>query len=91
VVKTTCFVADAGAFQKLNELYAEHFPSAPPVRSTPIVALPRGLLISIEAVAVVGAGRRRAKAASAGARRGGSGGRAGRASSGRAGPRRAAR
>jgi 2-iminobutanoate/2-iminopropanoate deaminase len=58
VVKTTCFVADATAFSKLNELYAEYFPSAPPVRSTPIVSLPRGLLISIEAIAVVGDDRR---------------------------------
>ncbi len=58
VVKTTCFVADAAAFPKLNELYAEYFPSAPPVRSTPIVSLPRGLLFSIEAIAVVGDKRR---------------------------------
>lgn len=54
VAKTTCFVADPTAFSKLNELYAEYFPSAPPVRSTPVVNLPRGLLISIEAIAVVG-------------------------------------
>ena len=58
VVKTTCFVADATAFTKLNELYAEYFPSAPPVRSTPIVGLPRGLLFSIEAIALVGDKRR---------------------------------
>lgn len=54
VVKTTCFVADAAYFAELNKLYAEFFPEAPPVRSTPIVALPRGLLISIEAVAAAG-------------------------------------
>jgi 2-iminobutanoate/2-iminopropanoate deaminase len=54
VVKTTCFVADPTAFPKLNELYGEYFPSDPPVRSTPIVNLPRGLLFSIEAIAVVG-------------------------------------
>jgi 2-iminobutanoate/2-iminopropanoate deaminase len=53
VVKTTCFVGDPDGFPKLNELYAEYFPTAPPVRSTPIVKLPRGLLFSIEAVAVV--------------------------------------
>jgi 2-iminobutanoate/2-iminopropanoate deaminase len=58
VVKTTCFVADPAAFATLNELYAEYFPSAPPVRSTPIVNLPRGLLFSIEAIAVAGDGRR---------------------------------
>ena len=53
VVKTTIFMADAGAFPKMNELYGEYFPHNPPVRSTPIVQLPRGLLISIECVAVV--------------------------------------
>src|SRR5262245_44930569 len=53
VVKVTCYVADANAFPTLNELFAEFFPVAPPVRSTPIVALPRGLLFSIDAIAVV--------------------------------------
>lgn len=53
VVKTTVFIADAGQFQRMNQLYAEYFPSNPPVRSTPIVQLARGLLISIEAIAVV--------------------------------------
>lgn len=54
VVKTTVFLADPTAFGKLNELYAEYFPKNPPVRSTPIVQLPKGLLISIECVAVAG-------------------------------------
>jgi 2-iminobutanoate/2-iminopropanoate deaminase len=61
VVKTTCFVADAAAFPSLNELYAEYFPSSPPVRSTPIVGLPRGLLFSIEAIALAGETRRSPK------------------------------
>lgn len=52
VVKVTCYVADAGAFPTLNALFSEFFPVAPPVRSTPIVALPRGLLFSIDAIAV---------------------------------------
>jgi len=52
VVKTTVFLADPDAFATLNELYAEYFPSKPPVRSTPIVRLPRGLLISIECIAL---------------------------------------
>ena len=51
VIKVTCFVTDPGAFATLNTLFAEYFPSSPPVRSTPIVALPRGLLFSIEAIA----------------------------------------
>ena len=53
VIKVTCFVADAAAFPTLNGLFAEFFPVAPPVRSTPLVQLPRGLLFSIDAIAVV--------------------------------------
>ena len=53
VVKTTCWVADADSFQEFNALYAEFFPNKPPTRSTPIVALPKGLLFSIECIAVV--------------------------------------
>lgn len=52
VVRVTCFVADAAAFPTLNTLFAEYFPVAPPVRSTPIVTLPKGLLFSIDAIAV---------------------------------------
>jgi len=52
VVKTTCFLPAPEAFDTLNALYAEYFPSGPPVRTAPVVALPRGLLFSIEAVAV---------------------------------------
>ena len=56
VVKTTCFLAVPEAFDELNALYAEYFPVAPPARSTPVVQLPRGLLFSIEAIAVTHAG-----------------------------------
>ncbi len=52
VVKVTCFVTEAEAFSTLNELFAEFFPAGPPVRSTPVVALPRGLKFSIDAIAV---------------------------------------
>jgi 2-iminobutanoate/2-iminopropanoate deaminase len=51
VIKVTCFIADPAAFPTLNVLFAEFFPDAPPARSAPIVQLPRGLLISVEAVA----------------------------------------
>ena len=53
VIKVTCFMADPNGFSVLNTLFAEFFPVAPPVRSTPIVQLPRGLLFSIDAIAVV--------------------------------------
>ncbi len=52
VVKVTCFVTNTSDFPKLNELFAEFFPESPPARSTPVVALPMGLLFSIEAIAV---------------------------------------
>jgi 2-iminobutanoate/2-iminopropanoate deaminase len=52
VVRVTCFVTDASAFASLNQLFAEYFPTAPPARSVPVVALPRGLLFSIDAIAV---------------------------------------
>ncbi|MEX0698845.1 MAG: Rid family detoxifying hydrolase [Acidimicrobiia bacterium] len=51
VVKTTVFLGAAEFFPTMNALYAETFPTRPPARSTPIVALPRGLRISIDAIA----------------------------------------
>lgn len=54
VAKTTIFLSNAAEFPKLNELYAEFFPTNPPARSVPVVQLPRGLLISIECIAAIG-------------------------------------
>jgi 2-iminobutanoate/2-iminopropanoate deaminase len=51
VVRVTCYITDAAAFPVLNALFAEFFPEAPPVRSTPIVQLPKGLLFSVDAIA----------------------------------------
>lgn len=52
VVKTTIFYADVEDFTRLNEVYARHMPDPPPARSAPAhVRLPRGLLVSIEAIA----------------------------------------
>jgi 2-iminobutanoate/2-iminopropanoate deaminase len=52
VLKVTCFIGDAAAFATLNDLFAEYFPASPPVRSAPVVTLPRGLKFSIEAIAL---------------------------------------
>jgi len=53
LVKTTIFYADVADFAALNEVYARHMPDPPPARSAPAnVTLPRGLLVSIEAIAV---------------------------------------
>jgi 2-iminobutanoate/2-iminopropanoate deaminase len=54
LVKTTIFYADVSDFAILNEVYARHMPDPPPARSAPAnVRLPRGLLISIDAIAVL--------------------------------------
>ncbi len=60
LVKTTIFYADVADFERLNAVYARHMPDPPPARSAPAnVRLPHGLLVSIEAIAVLpnGAGR----------------------------------
>lgn len=54
VVKTTIFLTDLGDFAKVNEVYLRYFPQAAPARSTvQVAALPRGVAIEIEAVALV--------------------------------------
>lgn len=54
VVKTTIFLTDLGQFAAVNAVYAEFFPNNPPARSTvQVAALPRGVQVEIEAVAVV--------------------------------------
>lgn len=53
VAKTSIFYADVDDFGRLNDVYARHMPDPPPARSAPAnVRLPRGLLVSIEAIAV---------------------------------------
>jgi len=52
--KTTIFYARVDDFQALNTVYARHMPDPPPARSAPSnIDLPRGLLVSIEAIAVL--------------------------------------
>ena len=54
VVKTTIFYANVEDFAALNAVYARHMPTPPPARSAPAnVRLPRGLLVSIEAIATL--------------------------------------
>ena len=55
LVKTTIWLTDPAHFATVNEIYARHVPDPAPARSAPIVAaLPRELLISIEAIAEAG-------------------------------------
>ena len=56
LVKTTIFYANVDDFATINEIYSTRMPDPPPARSAPAnIELPRGLLLSIEAIAVVGA------------------------------------
>ena len=53
VVKTTVFLRDMADFPKLNAIYADFFPENPPARSTvAVAALPMGVAVEIEAVAL---------------------------------------
>src|SRR5215469_1981785 len=61
LVKTTIMYRNVEDFATINEIYASHMPDPPPARSAPAnVMLPRGLLISIEAVATLTAAADRA-------------------------------
>jgi 2-iminobutanoate/2-iminopropanoate deaminase len=54
LVKTTIFYQNVDDFAAINAVYARYMPDPPPARSAPAnVNLPRGLLISIDAVAVL--------------------------------------
>lgn len=53
VVKTTCFLANAGDLAAFNEIYGRYF-SEKPARSLIVAAaLPKGSLVEIEAVAEI--------------------------------------
>lgn len=52
VVKVITWLGDANERAALNDLFAEYFPHDAPARSSPIVDLPMGLLLSIEATAI---------------------------------------
>ncbi len=54
LVKTTIFYQNVDDFAAINAVYARYMPEPPPARSAPAnVDLPRGLLISIDAIAVL--------------------------------------
>lgn len=55
VVKTTVLLADINDFAAVNEIYKTFFTSNYPARAAyQVAALPKGALVEIEAVAVVG-------------------------------------
>ncbi|XP_027332169.1 reactive Intermediate Deaminase A, chloroplastic-like [Abrus precatorius] len=54
VVKTTIMLADLNDFKKVNEIYAQYFPSPFPARSTyQVAALPLNAKIEIECIATL--------------------------------------
>jgi 2-iminobutanoate/2-iminopropanoate deaminase len=54
LVKTTIFYTNVEDFAAINAIYAHFMPDPPPARSAPAnVVLPRGLLISIDAIAML--------------------------------------
>ena len=54
VVKMTVFMTDFGDFKRMNAVYAEYFPDAPPARSAvQVSALPLGVDIEMEAIALI--------------------------------------
>ncbi len=56
VVKTTVYLLDMADFPAMNEVYAKHFTSHRPARSTvQAAALPKAARVEIEAIARVGA------------------------------------
>jgi 2-iminobutanoate/2-iminopropanoate deaminase len=53
VVKTTVYLVDMADFSAMNDVYARHFSSSLPARTTVAVAgLPKGALVEIDAVAI---------------------------------------
>ena len=55
IVKTNVYLVDMADFPALNEVYAKHFPSHKPARSTiQAVALPKAVRVEIDAIARVG-------------------------------------
>ncbi len=53
VVKTTLYLKDLRDFARCNEIYAEYFGESKPARSTiEAAALPKGVLLEIDAVAL---------------------------------------
>lgn len=54
VVKCTCLLSDMANFKAMNEVYGSRFPENPPARAAfAVKELPLGVMVEIEAIAVV--------------------------------------
>jgi len=55
VVKVTIYLDDMGNFKEVNAIYGEYFRHSPPARATvEVAALPLGVAIEIDCIALVG-------------------------------------
>ncbi len=52
-VKTLCFLTDMGNFAAFNEVYAKYFTEKPARSCVAVSALPKGVLVEVEAVAEI--------------------------------------
>ena len=51
-VKTTCFLADMADFAAFNEVYAAYFVTNPARSCVAVKALPKGVLVEVEVIAL---------------------------------------
>lgn len=51
VIKTTCFLTNMEDFAKFNEVYARYFTGKPARSCVAAAALPKGVLVEVEAIA----------------------------------------
>ena len=51
-VKTTCFLANMEDFVEFNKVYSEYFTSNPARSCVAVKALPKGVLVEVEVIAV---------------------------------------
>ena len=52
-IKTTCFLADIADFAAFNEVYAKYFTEKPARSCVAVKALPKGVLVEVEAIAEI--------------------------------------
>lgn len=53
VVKTTCFLADMADFADFNAVYSKYFTGKPARSCVAVKELPKGVLVEIEAIAII--------------------------------------
>ncbi len=51
VLKTTCFLSDMENFAAFNQVYAKYFTKKPARSTVAVKALPKGVLVEVEAIA----------------------------------------